>query len=47
VLLVEQNLDTVLALGSRGYVLERGRIVEAGGLDALYENGTLERRLAL
>ena len=47
VLLVEQNLDTVLALASRGYVLERGRIVEEGSLEALYEDGTLERRLAL
>jgi branched-chain amino acid transport system ATP-binding protein len=47
VLLVEQNLDTVLALSSRGYVLEMGRIVEEGSLEALYEDGTLERRLAL
>jgi ABC-type branched-subunit amino acid transport system ATPase component len=45
--LVEQNLDTVLALSSRGYVLEMGRIVEEGSLEALYEDGTLERRLAL
>jgi branched-chain amino acid transport system ATP-binding protein len=47
VLLVEQNIDIVLTLGSRGYVLEHGRIVESGNLGVLYDDGTLERRLAL
>jgi branched-chain amino acid transport system ATP-binding protein len=47
VLLVEQNIDIVLTLGSRGYVLEHGRIVESGNLDVLHDEGTLERRLAL
>jgi branched-chain amino acid transport system ATP-binding protein len=47
VLLVEQNIDIVLKLGSRGYVLEHGRIVESGNLDVLHDDGTLERRLAL
>lgn len=47
VLMVEQNIDIVLTLGSRGYVLENGRIVESGNLDVLHDDGTLERRLAL
>lgn len=47
VLLVEQNIDIVLTLGSRGYVLEHGRIVDSGKLDVLRDDGTLERRLAL
>jgi ABC-type branched-subunit amino acid transport system ATPase component len=47
VLLVEQNLDTAVALGSRAYVLEHGTIVESGGIRQLHEDGILERRLAL
>jgi branched-chain amino acid transport system ATP-binding protein len=47
VLLVEQNLDTAVALGSRGYVLEHGTIVESGQIRELHDDGTLERRLAL
>ncbi|MFV2039528.1 MAG: ABC transporter ATP-binding protein [Acidimicrobiales bacterium] len=47
VLLVEQNLDTALALGERAYVLETGTIVESGPLDELSSSGRLESRLAL
>jgi branched-chain amino acid transport system ATP-binding protein len=47
VLLVEQNLDTAVALGSRAYVLEHGTIVESGGIRQLHDDGILERRLAL
>jgi branched-chain amino acid transport system ATP-binding protein len=47
VLLVEQNLDTAVALGSRAYVLEHGTIVESGGVRQLHDDGVLERRLAL
>jgi branched-chain amino acid transport system ATP-binding protein len=35
VLLVEQNARAALALASRGYVLESGRVVAAGASDAL------------
>ena len=35
VLLVEQNARAALALASRGYVLETGRVVTAGASDAL------------
>jgi branched-chain amino acid transport system ATP-binding protein len=47
VLLVEQNIDTARALGSHAYVLEHGTIVEFGDIGRLYEDGVLERRLAL
>jgi len=47
VLLVEQNIDTARALGSRAYVLEHGSIVESGDIGRLYDDGVLERRLAL
>ncbi|HDI42597.1 MAG TPA: ABC transporter ATP-binding protein [Candidatus Bathyarchaeota archaeon] len=38
-LLVEQNVYHALELASRGYVLERGRIVLEGSGDELLENG--------
>lgn len=47
VLLVEQNIDTALAVGSRAYVLEHGTIVESGPIRRLHDDGVLERRLAL
>jgi branched-chain amino acid transport system ATP-binding protein len=47
VVLVEQNIDTALALGSRAYVLEQGSVVEAGGMRDLYDRGVLHQRLAL
>ena len=47
VLLVEQNIDTALALGSQAFVLEHGTIVESGDIARLHDDGILERRLAL
>jgi len=47
VLLVEQNIDTALAVGSQAFVLEHGTIVEAGDIARLHDDGVLERRLAL
>jgi branched-chain amino acid transport system ATP-binding protein len=47
VLLVEQNIDTALAVGAHGYVLEHGSIVESGEMRRLQDDGVLERRLAL
>lgn len=47
VVLVEQNIDTALALGSKAHVLERGSIVESGNVQELHERGVLEQRLAL
>jgi len=35
VLIVEQNTRAALALASRGYVLETGRVVAVGASDAL------------
>ena len=47
VLLVEQNIDTALAVGSQAFVLEHGSIVESGNIKRLHDDGVLERRLAL
>ena len=47
VLLVEQNVDTAVALGSHGYVLEHGDIVESGMVAEMHAQGLLERRLSL
>lgn len=47
VLLVEQNVDTAVALGSHAHVLEHGTIVESGDIGQLHHDGVLERRLAL
>ncbi len=47
VVLVEQNIDTAVALGSHGYVLENGHIVESGDIGRLHDDGVLEQRLAL
>jgi len=47
VMLVEQNIDTAVALGTHAYVLERGSIVESGPVTDLHDNGTLAARLAL
>ena len=47
VMLVEQNIDTALALGNQAYVLEHGVVVESGNVNALHDDGTLARRLAL
>jgi branched-chain amino acid transport system ATP-binding protein len=38
ILLVEQNIHHALAIASRGYVLENGRIVLEGGSRQLIEN---------
>lgn len=47
VVLVEQNLDTALALGERAIVIEHGTIVESGAIGDLQREGALERRLSL
>ncbi len=47
IVLVEQNVDTALALGTRAYVLERGTVVEEGDMHELHDSGVIRRRLAL
>jgi branched-chain amino acid transport system ATP-binding protein len=47
VVLVEQNIDTAVALGSQAYVLEHGAVVESGAIGDLHGRGILEQRLAL
>ena len=38
IVIVEHNLDLVLALADRAYVLERGSVVHQGAAAALREN---------
>ncbi len=47
VVLVEQNIDTAIALGSQAHVIEHGSIVESGDIADLHDRGILEQRLAL
>lgn len=47
VVLVEQNVDTALALGGNAYILEHGSIVVAGTVRDLHDRGVLAQRLAL
>lgn len=46
VLLVEQNLKVAFSICKRGYVLNRGEIVDNGTADELEEKGSLDRYLA-
>jgi ABC-type branched-subunit amino acid transport system ATPase component len=43
--IVEHNLDLVLALADRAYVLERGTVVHQGPATALRENLDLRRQV--
>jgi branched-chain amino acid transport system ATP-binding protein len=43
--IVEHNLDLVLALADRAYVLERGSVVHQGAASALREDLDLRRRV--
>lgn len=45
VLLVEQNLETALAVADRAYVLDRGALTYAGDAAQLRTDGALRRRL--
>lgn len=47
ILLVEQNLRFALTLASRGYVLEKGRIVAEGDADHLQKEEVLARHLSV
>ena len=47
IVLVEQNVDTALAVGTRAYVLERGSVVEQGDMRELHESGIIHKRLSL
>ncbi len=47
VVLVEQNIDTALALGGNAYILEQGAIVVSGNVRDLHDRGVLAQRLAL
>jgi len=47
VLIVEQNLDTALALSNHGHVMERGRLVASGDINQMHASGLLESLLAV
>lgn len=47
VVLVEQNIDTALALGESAHLLEQGAIVVSGTVRDLHDRGVFEQRLAL
>ena len=47
VVIVEQNLDTALALSDLGHVMERGRIVASGDVNEMHSTGVLENLLAV
>jgi len=47
VLIVEQNLDTALALSNLGHVMERGRLVASGDVNQMHSSGLLESLLAV
>jgi ABC-type branched-subunit amino acid transport system ATPase component len=45
IVIVEHNLDLVLALADRAYVLERGSVVHQGPASTLRENLELRRQV--
>lgn len=47
VLLVEQNLDLIVSLADRGYVMEKGRITAALGNDEITSRETVRRHLTI
>jgi branched-chain amino acid transport system ATP-binding protein len=47
VLLVEQNLDLIVSLADRGYVMEKGRIVAALGRDEITSRDRVRRHLTI
>lgn len=47
ILIVEQNLDTALALAKHGHVMERGRLVASGDVNQMHSSGLLESLLAV
>ncbi|MEW5816555.1 MAG: ATP-binding cassette domain-containing protein [Spirochaetota bacterium] len=47
ILLVEQNLDFALAITNRGYVMEKGAIVEHGPADKLRNDTVVQEYLGI
>ena len=47
VLLVEQNLDLIVSMARRGYVMEKGRIVASLGLDEITSRDAVRRYLTI
>ena len=47
VLFVEQNLDMIISLAQRCYVMDKGRILSELGVDQLHDRDTVRRYLAV
>jgi urea ABC transporter ATP-binding protein UrtE len=47
VVIVEQNIDLVLATADRGYIIENGRIVEEGDVETLQDEGLVEKHIGI
>lgn len=47
VLLVEQNVDLAFQAGSRGMVMEKGRIVHAGSMEELSDDALMREFIAI
>jgi len=47
VLLVEQNLDLIVSMAQRGYVMEKGRIVASLGPDEITSRDAVRRYLTI
>jgi branched-chain amino acid transport system ATP-binding protein len=47
VLFVEQNLDLIVSLADRGFVMDKGRIVASLGRDEIRSQDVVRRHLAL
>jgi branched-chain amino acid transport system ATP-binding protein len=47
ILLVEQNLDTIMALSERAYVIEKGRVVRHVGADEVSDPDIVRRSLLI
>ena len=47
VLLVEQNLDLIVSIAQRGYVMEKGRLVSRLGRDEITSREEVRRHLTI
>jgi branched-chain amino acid transport system ATP-binding protein len=43
ILIVEHNIKSLLSIASRGYVLDKGKVVVGGSSQKLFESGVLEK----
>jgi urea transport system ATP-binding protein len=46
ILLIEQNVDTALAVAEKGYIMEKGKIVRSDKMEILEEDGSITKYLS-